>query len=112
MYFEEAKKNCMALIRQNGCPSLFLTLSSAEFDWPFLLKEIAETVYRKKFTLEEIDQLSTKEKNKLLSENFVQSTLHFQKRIEKMFQLLSLDFFKVKDKIYHAASYFFLIEFQ
>ena len=50
MYYEESKKNLMALLRQNGCPSLFLTLSCAEFDWPELLKEIAETVYRRKFS--------------------------------------------------------------
>ena len=50
MYYEESKKNLMALLRQNGCPSVFLTLSFAEFDWPELVKEIAETVYRKKFS--------------------------------------------------------------
>ena len=40
MYYENLKKNLMALLRQNGCPSVFLTLSCAEFDWPELLKEI------------------------------------------------------------------------
>ena len=40
MYYEESKKNLMALLRQNGCPSVFLTISCAEFDWPELLKEI------------------------------------------------------------------------
>ena len=48
MYYEYAKKNLMALIRQNVCPTLFLTLLSAEFDWTELVKEVAETVYRKK----------------------------------------------------------------
>ena len=32
MYYEESKKNLMALLRQNGCPTLFLTLSCAEYD--------------------------------------------------------------------------------
>ena len=50
MYYEDSKKNIMALLRQKGCPSIFLTLSSAEFDWPELLKEIAETVYRREFS--------------------------------------------------------------
>ena len=62
MYYEESQKNLMALLRQNGCPSVFLTLSCAEFDWPELVKEIAETVYRKKFTNEQIEELSDKEK--------------------------------------------------
>ena len=77
MYYEESKKNLMALLRQHGCPSVFLTLSCAEFDWPELLKEIAETVYRKKFTNQEIADLPEKEKNKLITENAVQSTIHF-----------------------------------
>ena len=46
MYYEESKKNVMALMRQNGCPSVFFTLSMAEFDWVELLQEIVETVYR------------------------------------------------------------------
>ena len=91
MYYEESKKNLMALLRQNGCPSIFLTLSCAEFDWPELVKEIAETVYRKKFTMKQIEGLTNQEKNKLVSENVVQSTLHFQKRIEKMFSLMGYD---------------------
>ena len=42
MYYQESKKNLMALLRQNGCPTLFFTLSCAEFDWTDLLKEIIE----------------------------------------------------------------------
>ena len=83
MYYQESKKKLMALLRQNGCPSLFFTISCAEFDWPGLLKDIIETVYRKKVSFEEIEGLKTEEKNKLISENYVQSTLHFQKRIQK-----------------------------
>ena len=84
MYYEESKKNLMAHLRQNGCPSIFLTLSCAEFDWPELLKEIAETVYRRKLSQKEIGDMSDQEKNKLISENVVQTTLHFQKRVEKL----------------------------
>ena len=93
MYYEECKKNLMAHLRSNGCPSLFLTLSCAEFDWPELLKEILETVYRKKVTQKDIDDLSNAEKNKIISENVVQTTLHFQRRIDKMYSLMKYDFF-------------------
>jgi hypothetical protein len=82
MYFEEAKRNVMATLRQNGSPSLFLTLSCAEYSWAELLKEIFETVYRRKATQKDLDDLTPQERNKLISENVVQSTLHFQKRIE------------------------------
>ena len=112
MYYEESKKNLMALLRQNGCPSVFLTLSCAEFDWPELLKEIAETVYRRKFTVEQVEALSDKEKKRLISENVVQSTLHFQRRIEKMFSLMGYDFFEEGTNAFHVSSYFFRVEFQ
>ena len=112
MYYEESKKNLMAALRQNGCPSLFLTLSCAEYDWPELLKEIIETVYRRKVSKEEIDALSNAEKNKLISDNVVQSTVHFQKRIDKMFSLFKYDFFDGSNETYYASSYFYRIEFQ
>ena len=114
MYYEESKKNLMAHLRQNGCPTFFFTMSCAEFDWRELLKEIMETVYRRNVTDEEIDNLSTSEKNKLISGNYVQSTLHFQKRVEKIFTLFKSDnFFGVcGDHKYHVSSYFYRIEFQ
>ena len=62
-YYEKSKMNLMALIRQLGCPTAFLTLSCAEFDWKELLKEIAETVYRREFTFEEIEEMSDREKS-------------------------------------------------
>ena len=112
MYYEESKKNLMAHLRQNGCPSVFLTLSCAEFDWPELLKEIVETVQRQKVTDEYIEGLSKAAKNKIISENVVQSTLHFQKRIDKLFSIMQDDFFDGKEDTYHVSSYFYRIEFQ
>ena len=112
MYFEESKKHVMAMLRQLGCPSLFLTLSSAEFDWKELLKEIAETVYRRSFTEQEIEELSSKERNKLIADNVIQSTLHFQKRVDKLFALMQYDFFKCGDKIFHVDTYYFRVEYQ
>ena len=83
-YYEKSKMNLMALIRQLGCPTAFLTLSCAEFDWKELLKEIAETVYRKEFTQDEIEEMSDREKNKLITENVVQSTMHYSRRCQKL----------------------------
>ena len=102
----------MAHLRQNGCPTVFLTLSCAEFDWPELLKEIVETVQKKKVTKEYIENLPQSEKNKIISENVVQSTVHFQKRVEKLFYLMQTDFFDGSKEAYHVSSYFYRIEFQ
>ena len=107
MYYKQAKKNLLAHLRQNGCPTLFFTLSSEEFEWKELLKEIIETVYRKNVS-------GSSEKYKLISENYVQTTLHFQKRIEKLFPLMqNEDFFTNENgQKYHLANYFYRIEFQ
>ena len=93
MYYEQSKKNLMAMLRQLGCPTLFLTLSCAEYEWLTLLKEIVETVERRKVSQDYIENLPAKEKNRLISENVVITTLHFQKRIDKLFALMKHDFF-------------------
>ena len=89
MYFEESKKNVMALLRQNGSPSLFLTLSCAEYSWETLLKEIVEHVEGKEVSMDYIKEMAPQKKNKLISENVVLSTVHFQKRIEKELKLMT-----------------------
>ena len=114
MYYEQSKKNLLAHLRQNGCPTLFFTLSCAEFDWKDLLREIAETVYRRKVSDEELDNLPISKRNKLISENYVQTTLHFQKRVEKLFSLMQYDGFfgDTGSEKYHMSSYFYRVEFQ
>ena len=112
MYYEEAKRNVMAILRQNGSPSLFVTLSCAEYSWNGLIKEILETVHNKEFTAEYVEKLSPQVKNKLISENVVQSTLHFQKRIEKELKLMSMPSFFDDECKYRVSSYYYRVEFQ
>ena len=112
MFYEKAKKNVMSLLRQYGCPTAFITLSCAEFDWPLLLKEIIETVERRYISNEYIESLTESEKKRLISDNVVITTMHFQKRIDKLFTLMKKDFFKDSEKVYHVEDYFYRVEFQ
>ena len=114
MYYEESKKNLFAILRQTGCPTLFFTLSMAEFKWDDLLKEILETVYKRTFTKEEIEAIEQPQRNKLIAENYVQSTLHFNKRTEKIFALMKDNNFfnRSMDAQYHVSQYFYRVEFQ
>jgi hypothetical protein len=84
MYYEAAKRNLMATLRQKGAPTLFITLSSAEYQWEGLLKSVYETVHGELATDEIIKSMSPAEKNRLITDNVVQTTVHFQKRIEKI----------------------------
>lgn len=40
MYYEAAKRDLMATLRQKGAPTLFLTLSAAEYQWEGLLSPL------------------------------------------------------------------------
>ena len=40
MYYQDTKKKLMATLRQKGAPTLFTTLSCAEFEWDSLIHGI------------------------------------------------------------------------
>ena len=50
-YFEKAKKDIFAMIRQLGLATLFCSFSSAETQWNHLLKILGKLIYKKKNTL-------------------------------------------------------------
>ena len=109
MYYQDAKKNLMAALRQNGCPNLFLTVSCAEYQWKELVRQILETEFKQEVSMAYVESLSESECNKIISRSAVQSTVHFQKRVEKIFELLKYDDifegFTVQD-------FYYRIEFQ
>ena len=113
MYYQDAKKRLMATLRQKGAPTLFTTLSCAEFDWDELAQRTYETVHKTKVDIQFIKDQEPSWKNKLISENVVQSTLHFAKRTDKIMSLLQKDgFFTHGGVKYAAESYFYRVEFQ
>ena len=99
----------MAMLRQKGCPTLFVTVSCAEYKWQELVRQILETEWNQQVSMEYVDGLSNGERNKIITENAVQSTVHFQKRIEKLFIL-----FKYDDIFegFHVSDFYYRIEFQ
>ena len=103
----------MATLRQKGAPTLFTTLSCAEFDWNDLAQKTYETVNKTKVDIKFIEGKDPAWKNRLISENVVQSTLHFAKRTDKIMSLLTTDgIFTHENVMYHADSYFYRVEFQ
>ena len=123
-YYEAAKKNLMATIRQQGAPNLFVTLTSAEYQWQPLVKSCYEAKYRKPATQEVIENMSEAEKSRLITDNVTLTTLHFEKRIQKLitafmkpgwFQDDSDPLIKQEDSEGDedtTPSYFYRIEFQ
>ena len=58
MFYEDAKKKLMAVLRQNGCPSLFMTLSSAQYQWKELVRQILETEWKQEVSMAYVLSLS------------------------------------------------------
>ena len=71
-----------------------------------------EASYGRTVTESEIEKLTIPERNKLISENVVQSTLHFQKRIEKVIKLMTFLKFLDDECPYSVSSYYYRVEFQ
>ena len=67
MYYQDTKKKLMATLRQKGTPTLFTTLSCAEFEWNELAHSIYETVNKTKEDISFIKKQDPAWKNKLIS---------------------------------------------
>ena len=65
-YFEKAKKDIFAMIRQLGPASLFCSFSSAETQWIHLLRILAKLVDSKEYTDNELENLNWEEKSRLI----------------------------------------------
>ena len=85
-YFENKKKNLMAMIRQLGIPTLFISLSAADTKWTDLLSSIKTLLTNKLCTNEEIEQMSWSEKCSLISSHPTVCSLYFDNRVKKFYR--------------------------
>ncbi len=76
-YFQKVMYDVLAMIRQLGLPTWFLTLSAADMQWLDVIQTIAKQ-YGYIFTDEEVAAMSFEEKSKWLSQNPVTAARHFQ----------------------------------
>ena len=74
----------VAMVKQLGIPTWFMTLSCADLRWPELF-QIISRMQGKDITDEEVDALSYDEKCKMLNLNPVIVAKHFQYRVETSF---------------------------
>ena len=56
-YFESKKKELMAMIRQLGIPTLFISLSAADTKWTQLLQSIYLLTKKTQITIEQLEQM-------------------------------------------------------
>ena len=72
-YFEKAKKNLFAMIRQLGAASLFCSFSSAETQWTHLLKILGQLVDNREYIILNFD---FEERCRLIQQGLVTCARH------------------------------------
>ena len=76
-YFEKAKKDLFAMIRQLGPATLFCSFSSAETKWIHLLRILGKLVDHRNYTDNELEHLNWEEKCRLIQSDPVTCARHF-----------------------------------
>ena len=77
-YWESAKRDVFAMIRQLGIPTRFCSFSAAETKWEPLLKSLATLVQGKDLSSEEIASMSWQEKCVLIKSDPVTCARYFE----------------------------------
>ena len=84
-YWQKFMYEVVAMIKQLGIPTWFMTLSCADLRWPELFQIIARTKGNN-ITTEEVEALSYHERCSMLNLNPVMVAKHFQYRVETFFK--------------------------
>ncbi|CAB4007412.1 ATP-dependent DNA helicase PIF1 [Paramuricea clavata] len=84
-YWQKFMYEVVAMVKQLGIPTWFMTLSCADLRWPELFQIIAKTKGNN-MTDEEVDALSYHERCSMLNLNPVIVAKHFQYRVETFFR--------------------------
>ena len=107
-YWQKFMFEVVAMVKQLGIPTWFMTLSCADLRWPELFQIIART-RGMSMTNEQVDALSYNERCSMLNLNPVVVAKHFQYRVETFFTEILLSNVNPIGKIVYYA---LRIEFQ
>ncbi|CAG9807951.1 unnamed protein product [Chironomus riparius] len=85
-YWEQQKKNVMAMVRQLGVFTLFVTLSAAETHWKELLRILKKTVDNEDDA--DVTEMDFEEKSRLIRTDPVTCSLYFDHKFKELFKTL------------------------
>ena len=108
-YWEAAKKDVFAMIRQLGIPTWFCSFSAAETKWKPLLNSLSKLLNGKSLTSLQIDNLSWEEKCNLIKSDPVTCARYFQHRVNVFIKHVLKH---VSHPIGQLSDYFYRVEFQ
>ena len=107
-YWKKSQNEVLAMVKQLGMPTWFMTLSCADLQWKELLTIICKC-HRVNLSPDELTDLSYDDKCKLLNLNPVITARHYQYRVETFFKEILLSELQPLGKIIYYA---IRIEFQ
>nr|XP_058946351.1 uncharacterized protein LOC131774356 [Pocillopora verrucosa] len=108
-YFEKAKKDLFAMIRQLGPSSIFCSFSSAETQWIHFLRILGQVVDHKDYTTSELENMTWDEKCRLIQSDPVTWARHFDYQIS---QFLTNFLFGKAQPLGKISDWFYRVEYQ
>ena len=108
-YFEKAKKDIFAMIRQLGPATLFCSFSSAETQWIHLLRILGKLVDDKEYSDIELENLNWEEKCRLIQSDPVTCAQHFDYQFNQFLRHFLMSSAAPLGKI---ADWFYRVEYQ
>ena len=108
-YFEKAKKDLFAMIRQLGPATLFCSFSSAETQWLHLLRILGQLVDNKQYTKEQLESLNWQDRCRLIQSDPVTCARHFDYQVNQFLTNFLLSSAQPLGKI---SDWFYRVEYQ
>ena len=108
-YFEKAKKDLFAMIRQLGPASLFCSFSSAETQWIHFLRILGQVVDHREYTITELENMNWDEKCRLIQSDPVTCARHFDYQIS---QFLTSFLYSNAQPLGNISDWFYRVEYQ
>ena len=108
-YFETAKKDIFAMIRQLGPATLFCSFSSAETQWIHLLRILGKLVDDKDYSDIKLENLNWEEKCRLIQSDPVTCARHFDYQFNQFLRHFLMSSAAPLGKI---ADWFYRVEYQ
>ena len=108
-YFEKAKKDLFAMIRQLGPATLFCSFSSAETQWLHLLKILGQLVDEKQYTDEQPENFNWEDRCRLIQSDPVTCAQHFDYQVH---QFLTNFLFSSAEPLGKISDWLYRVEYQ
>ena len=108
-YFEKAKKDLFAMIRQLGPATLFCRFASAETQWIHLLQILGLLVDHRQYTDDELQNQNWEEKCRLIQTDPVTCTGHFDYQVN---QFLKNFLLSSAEPLGTISDWFYRVEYQ